>query len=333
MDTLLSGVRYGRTECRGRETRMATSVSVSEDDLRTMLAERSGLDRDLLWFPVHDVPRAFGLSWPLTAEQAEGALADLLDQLRRVLPAPRGEGPGRRYVYLSEITDRYQRGDTRRILERILDRGATPACLAFGNEDYDPRSDRGWGARPSTAPDHGGKPTWGWWREVREAGPRPLYRMPDPYMGEDEPPVDRALGLRERTGDSAAYRAALSAAVREDPRQIDCWVHLGSDAFERANSDESALPEALGYYQTAVTVAELSLPPAFAGVLAWGELNNRPLHRALHGLGLTWWRLGETANAAVVFGNCLWTNPDDNQGIRYLIAQAKAGTPWNPEED
>ncbi|MGP3691035.1 hypothetical protein ACTVZO_41280 [Streptomyces sp. IBSNAI002] len=306
---------------------------MSEDDLRTMLAERSGLDRDLLWYPVHDVPRSLGLSWPLTAEQAEGALSDLLDRLRRVLPAPRQECAGRRYVYLSEITDRYQRADTRRILERIQSRGATPACPAFGGEDYDPRSERGWGARPSTAPDHGGKPNWAWWREVREAGPRPLYQMPDPYLGEDEPPVDRALGLRERTGDSAAYRAALSAAVREDPRQIDCWAHLGSEAFERADADDSALPEALGYYQTAVAVAELSLPSAFTGVLAWGELNNRPFHRALHGLGLTWWRLGETVKAAAAFGDSLWTNPDDNQGIRYLIGQAKAGVPWSQAEE
>ncbi|WP_329155750.1 hypothetical protein OIU91_41075 (plasmid) [Streptomyces sp. NBC_01456] len=305
---------------------------MAEDSLRTMLAERSGLERDSLWYPVHDVPRAFGLSWPLTDEQAEEVLSELLDGLRRVLPAPRQECPDQRYVYLSEITDHYQRGDTRRILERIHDRGITPVCPAFDGENYDPRSERGWGARPSAAPDRGGKPDWAWWRKVREAGPRPFYQMPDPYVGEDEPPVDRALSLRDRTGDGAAYRAALGAAVREDPRQIDCWAHLGSEAFERADADDSALSEALGYYQTAVAVAELSLPPAFTGVLAWGELNNRPFHRALQGLGLTWWRLGETAKAAAVFGDSLWTNPDDNQGIRYLIGQVKTGVLWHQAE-
>ncbi|WP_405895193.1 hypothetical protein OG612_45030 (plasmid) [Streptomyces sp. NBC_01527] len=305
---------------------------MSEDELRTMLAERSGLGKDALWYPVYDVPRVFGLPWPLTTEQAEEVLSALLDRLRRVLPAPRQERPGQRYVYLSEITDRYQRGDTRRILERIHSRGITPACPAFGGENYDPLSERGWGARPSAAPDFSGEPNWAWWREVRKAGPRPLYQMPNPYVGEDEPPVDRALGLRDRTGGAAAYRAALSAAVREDPRQIDCWAHLGSDAFERADADDAALPEALGYYQTAVAVAELSLPPTFTGVLAWGELNNRPFHRALHGLGLTWWRLGETAKAAAIFDDSLWANPDDNQGIRYLIGQAKAGVLWHQAE-
>ncbi|MFD7663466.1 hypothetical protein [Streptomyces sp. NPDC059788] len=120
----------------------------------------------------------------------------------------------------------------------------------------------------------------------------------------------------------------MDAAVREDPRQVDCWAHLGSDALDRAEQDTSALSEALGFYQTAVAVAELSLPPSFTGVLAWSELDNRPFHRALHGLGLTWWQLGETAHATAVFGNSLWTNPDDNQGIRYLIGQVKAGARW-----
>lgn len=301
---------------------MSTAVVVNEDDLRAMLARRSGLEQDSLWSPVHDVPRLFGLSWPLTKDQSEKVLTGLLDTLRRVLPAPLPDGNddhGRRYVYLSEITERYERCDTRRILERIQYAGPTPAGPAFGSDSYDPRT--------ATEDDS----TSSWARAVRAAGPRPRYRMPDPYVGEGEPPVDRALGLREDTGDITAYRAALLAAVREDPRQVDCWVHLGTDAFDRAGTDDDALTEALGYYQTGVAVAELSLPPAFTGVLAWSELDNRPFHRALHGLGLTWWRLGENTKAAAVFGNSLWTNPDDNQGIRFLIGPAQAGAPWHAE--
>ncbi|MGF1427516.1 hypothetical protein [Kitasatospora sp. LaBMicrA B282] len=311
---------------------MVATTSVSEEGLRAMLADRSGLEADSLWYPVHDVPRAYQVVWPLTAGQAEEVLADLLDALRRVLPAPRPDAPGRtgrRYVYLSEITDCYQRGDTRRLLERICRAGITPAGTAFGDELYDPRSDRGWGTRPAATADRGGQPDWAWWQEVRAAGPRPYYRLPDPWVGQGEPPVDRALELRESTGSTKAYRAALLAAVREDPRQIDCWAHLGHDAFERADLDPSALREALGFYQTGVAVAELSLPADFTGVLAWSELDNRPFHRALHGLGLAWWRLGESLKAAAVFGNSLWTNPDDNQGIRDLIGQVRVGVPWD----
>ncbi|MFE1797756.1 hypothetical protein ACFW9L_16520 [Streptomyces sp. NPDC059517] len=314
---------------------MPTTTSVSEDALRTMLADRSGLPADTLWAPVHFVPRTFGMSWPLTGARAEEVLSALLDELRRVLPPPQQDEPdgrGHRYVYLSEITDRYERCDTRRILDRIHAAGPTAARPAFGGEDYHPRSEDRWGARPSAAADLEGKPTWGWWRAVRAAGPRPYYRMPNPYVGDEPPPVDRALDLRGRTGNDAAYRAALLAAVREDPRQIDCWAHLGSDAFDRAGADDAALSQALGFYQTAVAVAELSLPPLFSAVLSWSELDNRPFHRALHGLALTWWRLGETKKATAVFGNSLWTNPDDNQGCRYLIGQAKAGVAWTTEE-
>ncbi|MER6913997.1 hypothetical protein ABT354_20180 [Streptomyces sp. NPDC000594] len=314
---------------------MATASSVSQDELRALLCRRSGLDRDALWFPVQDVPRRFGVSWPLTGDEAQEVLAGLLDGLCHVLPPPLPDGQedrARRYVYLAEIADRYERCDTRGILERILRAGTTPAGPAFGGGDYDPRSERGWGARPSAAADLGGKPSWTWWRAVREAGPRPLWRMPDPYAGEGAPPVDRALDVREGTGDEAAYRTALLAAVRGDARQVDCWAHLGGEALTRADADESALTEALGFYQTAVAVAELSLPDAFNGVLAWSDLNNRPFHRALHGLGLTWWRLGETTRAAAVFDNGLWTNPDDNQGIRYLIRPVRAGAPWRPDD-
>lgn len=272
-------------------------TTVNEDRLRTMLAERSGLDRDSLWYPVYAVPRDFGLTWPLTAGQADDVLKELLHGLRRVLPAPRPtaeqdnqNGAVERYVYLAEITDRYERCDTRRILERLHARGITPARPDFGGEDW---------------------------------------RMPDPYTGEGEPPVDRALALRDRTGDPAAYRAALLAAVREDPRQIDCWAHLGSVALDRADSDPTALTEALGYYQTAIAVAELSLPSAFTGVIPWSQLDNRPFHRALHGLGLAWWRLAETSKAAAVMGNSLGTNPNDNQGVRYLISKVNKGTPWS----
>lgn len=153
--------------------------------------------------------------------------------------------------------------------------------------------------------------------------------MPDPYVGEESPPVDRALDLLDHTQNDAAYRAALLAAVREDPRQIDCWARLGGDALTRAETDPSALAEALGFYQTAVADAEPSLPSPFSGVLAWSELDNRPFHQGLHGLGLTWWQLGASDKAAAVFGNSLWTNPDDNQGTRYLIGQVKAGITWH----
>lgn len=67
---------------------MAVGTSVGEEDLRVTLAGRSGLDEASLWYPVHEVPRVFGVSWPLTCDRAEDVLSALLDGLRRTLPPP-----------------------------------------------------------------------------------------------------------------------------------------------------------------------------------------------------------------------------------------------------
>ncbi|MGW6958783.1 hypothetical protein [Streptomyces chartreusis] len=58
---------------------------VTQEALRAMLAQRSGLPENVLWAPLHHVQRRFGLSWPLTGKQAEDVLSELLDGLRRVL--------------------------------------------------------------------------------------------------------------------------------------------------------------------------------------------------------------------------------------------------------
>lgn len=41
---------------------------------------------------------------------------------------------------------------------------------------------------------------------------------PAPNVGEGSSSVDRALDLRQHTGNATAYREALLAAVRENPR-------------------------------------------------------------------------------------------------------------------
>ena len=50
--------------------------------------------------------------------------------------------------------------------------------------------------------------------------------------------------------------------------------------------------------------------------------------RALHGGGLSLWRLGRTAEARRVFSRLLQLNPNDNQGARFLLADLEAGLSW-----
>jgi len=66
-------------------------------------------------------------------------------------------------------------------------------------------------------------------------------------------------------------------------------------------------------------------------VLPWGRIDNRPLLRNLHGVGLCWWRLGKTREAAAAFRKMLWLNPDDNQGARFNLAEIEAGKAWRDE--
>jgi hypothetical protein len=50
--------------------------------------------------------------------------------------------------------------------------------------------------------------------------------------------------------------------------------------------------------------------------------------RALHGRGLCLWRLGRTGEARQVFAQMLELNPNDNQGVRFLLHDLDEGLSW-----
>ena len=185
-----------------------------------------------------------------------------------------------------------------------------------------------------------------WWRRVVAAGPRSDCALPDPYppgsSPDGYPPLDRALDRRDATGDIDAYEQALRAITRREPRDVDAHAHLGNLYLDLTDPTSTLvvtpppdqrqrrawLHTALGHYQTAVGVAELALPDPFTGVLTWSELDNRPLHRALHGLALTLWRLGRVDRAEQVVLNMLWLDPRHHQDARMLLAELRGGRQW-----
>src|SRR5262249_35065304 len=171
--------------------------------------------------------------------------------------------------------------------------------------------------------------------------------IPCPYSRDVDPegylPIDRALEQRDATGDVGAYEEALHAIVRDEPRDIDAHAHLGNMLMALADPASTELvvrPEpsrrqreawlraALGYYQAGVGIGELALPDPFTGVLVWSELDNRPFFRALHGLALALWRLGNFDAAELVLLNMLWLNPMDNQGARELLRPVRERRAW-----
>ena len=104
-------------------------------------------------------------------------------------------------------------------------------------------------------------------------------------------------------------------ALKISPDCADAWVLL---AEETAESPEQALE----FYQKGVEASERALGPEsfneYAGHF-WGHLDTRPYMRARCGLAECLWAMGEHDTAISHYYAMLKLNPNDNQGIRYLL--------------
>lgn len=180
-------------------------------------------------------------------------------------------------------------------------------------------------------------------RIIIARGPRPLFEMeqviPGGYVdGSDYDPICDAVEHHNCGKADQAYKI-IENLLLEDIRCIDAHAHLGSWLFNRSDkSDLTADPlarldveKAMRHYEVGMRIAELSLGENFDGVMAWSLVDNRPYLRCLHGFGLCHWRLGNPDAARSIFYRLLWLNPQDNQGVRFLIDCIAEGLPWGPE--
>jgi tetratricopeptide (TPR) repeat protein len=97
---------------------------------------------------------------------------------------------------------------------------------------------------------------------------------------------------------------------------------LCADAYNLLAEEAESPAEARNLYARGLEAGELALGPEgfeeYDGHF-WGFLETRPYMRARHGLALTLLQLGEEAAAVEHFRAMLKLNPNDNQGIRYLL--------------
>ena len=119
----------------------------------------------------------------------------------------------------------------------------------------------------------------------------------------------------ERT--TSRSRVALARkALGISPLCADAYVLLAEEAAR-------SVEEARDFYAKGVEAGELALGPEgfaeYAGHF-WGFLETRPYMRARVGLALTLLKLGDEDGAISHFRDMLRLNPNDNQGIRYLLA-------------
>lgn len=165
-----------------------------------------------------------------------------------------------------------------------------------------------------------------WARPIIARGPRPAFEMEQVLPGHDpsdfdSDPICRSNDLRD-AGDHAAAHRILMGLCRTDLRCLDAHAHLGHFVFDHSPQ------EAIRHFAVGARIGELSLPPDFDGLLQWIHIDNRPYLRCLKGWGLCLWRLQRFEEAGRVFDRMLWLNPADNQGVRFLIDEVKAGTAW-----
>jgi tetratricopeptide (TPR) repeat protein len=171
-----------------------------------------------------------------------------------------------------------------------------------------------------------GVPLADWAKPIIAWGPRPEFEMEQVLPGWDSEdpfsdPIGESNDLRD-SGDGAGAYMLLMDLCQVDLRCLDAHAHLGNFIFDYRPK------QAVRHYEAGVRIGELSLGESFDGLLPWGWIDNRPFLRRMHGFGLCLWRLGRFEEAARIFDRMLWLNPSDNQGVRLLIGDVRAGTTW-----
>jgi tetratricopeptide (TPR) repeat protein len=149
--------------------------------------------------------------------------------------------------------------------------------------------------------------------EVLERGDLPAPAVPATPLGKAQDLVYQAL---EASGKKRVELVRRALRISRDC--ADAYVIL---AEETAKGPE----EAKELYEQGVEAGERALgPEVFEEDVGhfWGILETRPYMRARQGLALCLWALGAEAEAIEHYKEMLRLNPNDNQGVRDLLAIA-----------
>jgi tetratricopeptide (TPR) repeat protein len=155
---------------------------------------------------------------------------------------------------------------------------------------------------------------------IDDANTRGLFDMPaDEAAGREPTPLERAQDLAydamDAEGRLRVKRARQALAI--SPDSADAWVVLA----EAASTPETAFER----YEKGVAAGIRAIGPDRFESLAgefWGNLDTRPYMRARLGLAQTLRTLGRDEDAVSHLRELLRLNPNDNQGVRYLLVVA-----------
>jgi tetratricopeptide (TPR) repeat protein len=144
----------------------------------------------------------------------------------------------------------------------------------------------------------------------------PLADLLGAENGSDE--IERAQELIYDAWEAPDRRrriALAKKALKISPLCADAYTLLAQEAAKESE-------EELDLYRRGVEAGEKGLgEDAFVEEVGhfWGILEARPYMRARHGLALSLWAHGMREEALAHFKEMLRLNPNDNQGVRYLL--------------
>jgi tetratricopeptide (TPR) repeat protein len=110
------------------------------------------------------------------------------------------------------------------------------------------------------------------------------------------------------------YVSALERLLVVAPDFVDVHAHLANH-WHRQGKPKKALDAAMA----GLSIANRLIPEGFNGRIEWGHIENRPYLRAMHIALLSYMRLRRHADAVTIIDLMLARNPNDNQGVRYLL--------------
>ncbi len=113
------------------------------------------------------------------------------------------------------------------------------------------------------------------------------------------------------------YLAALQGLLAEAPDFIDAHTQIAFH-WNRQGKPKKSLDAAL----LGLGVANRLIPEGFAGRIEWLNIDNRAYLRLMHVAVLAYVRLRRHKDGAALMEQMLLRNPNDNQGVRYLLGSA-----------
>jgi tetratricopeptide (TPR) repeat protein len=136
----------------------------------------------------------------------------------------------------------------------------------------------------------------------------------------EDSPEARAEALIDEAWEAEGARRTQLAkrAIKLWPDAADAYVILGHDAMDREDVES-----ARRFYEQGVQAGERALGQDFFAENAghfWGMVETRPYMRARLGLAQALWLRGDREAALAHYQELLHLNPDDNQGVRYILA-------------